>query len=214
MLARRDIRVAVIGAAQLALQNVVGKTADQFTRIRRAETNRVVHRVFQRVAFVRESGWDIQNIAGLQLFINDGFKRIDLEQIRVRAMLLQLQLLAYAPAAATGSLNDKDIVLIQMRTHAAARDGKGDHQIVNTPVWQRAERTHQRSGRFMPVVYGLNQQRPVVLAEVVVTLERAVADLPFTILMTDQTAIDFAFHRQSRQFVRGERINEVVEPAF
>ncbi|ESE95365.1 regulatory protein [Salmonella enterica subsp. enterica serovar Virchow str. ATCC 51955] len=38
----------------------------------------IVHGVFQRIAFMRESWRNIQNVARLQLFINNGLERIDL----------------------------------------------------------------------------------------------------------------------------------------
>ncbi len=214
MIARRQVRIAVIRAAQLTLQNVIGEAADQFAGIWRAETDRIVHGVFQRIAFVRESWWNVQDIAGFQLFIDDGFKRGDLQQVRMRAVLLQLQFFAHAPATSPGSLNDKHIVLIKMWANAAAGDREGDHQIVNPPVRQFAKRTHQRGGGFMPVIDRLYQQRPVVLAEMIIAFERTVANLPFTVLMADESAVDFAFHCQSSQFVRREWINKVVKPTF
>lgn len=101
-----------------------------------------------------------------------------------------------------------------MRANAAAGNGKGDHQIVDTPVRQSAERAHQGGGGFMPVVYRLYQQRPVALTQMIVAFERAMADLPFAILMANESAVDFAFHRQPRQLIRRERIDKVAKPTF
>ena len=78
MSARWNIRIAVVVAAQFTLQHIIGKSANQFPRIWRAKTHGIVHRIFQRVAFMRESWRNIKNIARLQLFIDDGFERIDL----------------------------------------------------------------------------------------------------------------------------------------
>lgn len=99
----------------------------------------------------------------------------------MRAVLLQLQFFAHAPATSPGSLNNKHIVLIKMWANAATGYGEGDHQIVNPPVRQFAKRTHQRGGGFMPVIDRLYQQRPVVLAEMIIAFERTVANLPFTV---------------------------------
>ena len=151
---------------------------------------------------MREPRRDIQNIAGLHLFIDYGFERVDLQQVRVRTMLLHRHLFAHAPAAATGTLNDKHVVLVEMRADAASRNGKRDHQIVDAPVGKGAERVHQRRRRLVPVIDRLYQQRPVIFAQMVVALKRTVADLPFTVLMTDQATVDFALHRQSGQLVR------------
>ncbi|MNY61177.1 hypothetical protein D3C86_1978290 [compost metagenome] len=40
------------------------------------------------------------------------------------------------------------------------------------------------------------------------------ADLPFSVLMADEATVDFALHRQTGQFVRGDRIDEICDPAF
>lgn len=66
----------------------------------------------------------------------------------------------------------------------------------------------------MPVVYRLYQQRPVALTQMIVAFERAMADLPFAILMANETTVDFAFHRQPRQLIRRERIHKVAKPTF
>ncbi len=158
---------------------------------------------------MREGRGDIEDITRLQLLINDRFKGIDLQQIRVRTVLLHRHFIAHAPAAAAGTLNDKHIVLVEVRTHAAARYGERDHQVVNTPVRQRPEGMHQGGTLLVPVIHRLYQQRPVGFTQVIVALKRAVADVPFTILMTDQAAVDFALHRQPSQLVRREGIDKV-----
>ena len=142
MFARRHIRIAVAIAAQLALQNIVGKAADHLATARCAEPNRVVERVFQGVTLMREPRRNVENIAWLQLFINNPFERIHLKQVRMRTVLFHRHFLAHAPAAATRTLNNKHVVLVQVRTHAATRNGEGDHQIVHPPVGQGAERAH------------------------------------------------------------------------
>ncbi|XNM78049.1 hypothetical protein ACLK19_07725 [Escherichia coli] len=53
----------------------------------------------------------------------------------------------------------------------------------------------------------------------IVAFERAVADLPFAILATDQSTVNFAFHRQSRQLVWRDWVNKIIKsvltpPAF
>lgn len=60
------------------------------------------------------------------------------------AVLFHRHLFPDAPAPTAGALNDKHIILIQMRTDAAPGYREGDHQIVDTPVRQSAERMHQR----------------------------------------------------------------------
>ena len=134
----------------------------------------VVQRGFVGHAIVRESWWNIEDIARLQIFINDRRERIDVQQCRMRAELTHRQLIAHAPAAAAHALNNKDVILIDMRADAAAGDGEGDHQVVDTPVRQGAERVHQRRRRFMPVVNRLHQQGPVVFAQVIVAFEGSV----------------------------------------
>ncbi len=132
----------------------------------------------------------------------------------MRAELTHRQLVAHAPAAAAHPLNDKHVVLIDMRTHAAARYREGDHQIIQTPVRQDAERTHQLRGGHMPVVHRLRQQRPAGFAQIVKVLKRTIAGLRFTVEMAHQTAIDFRLHRQPCQLVRGNRVDKIREGIF
>jgi hypothetical protein len=47
MVARRHVRIAVALAAQFALQNVVGKAAEQLAAAWRAIADGIVERVFQ-----------------------------------------------------------------------------------------------------------------------------------------------------------------------
>ena len=63
----------------------------------------------------------------------------------------------------------------------------------------------------MPVVYRLRQQRPAGLAQPVEVGEGTVAGLPLTVFMADQAAIDFGFHRQTRQLVWRNRVNKARE---
>jgi len=48
----------------------------------------------------------------------------------------------------------------------------------------------------------------------IVALERAVADFPFTVLMTDQAAVHLVLHRKTGQFVRGERVDKILNAAL
>ena len=64
----------------------------------------------------------------------------------------------------------------------------------------------------MPVIHRLHQQRPVILAQVVEALEGAVRNLPTAVLVADQAAVHFVFHRQSGQLIRGDRIDKVLKP--
>ena len=91
---------------------------------------------------MRESRRNVENITRLQLFIDNPFKRVNLKQVRMRAVLLHRDFFAHAPAAAARTLNDEHVVLVKMWTYAAARHGEGDHQIVHAPVGQGAERAH------------------------------------------------------------------------
>jgi ABC-type antimicrobial peptide transport system permease subunit len=47
MIAGRHVRIGIALAAQFALQNIVGKAAEQLAGIRRAIADRIVERVFQ-----------------------------------------------------------------------------------------------------------------------------------------------------------------------
>ncbi|MNC33046.1 hypothetical protein D3C75_814270 [compost metagenome] len=81
-----------------------------------------------------ETWWDIENIARLHFFVDDGVERFNLQQIRMRAVLFQGDFFPNTPATAANTLNDKHVVLVVMRANAAAWYRERDHQIVNSPV--------------------------------------------------------------------------------
>ena len=121
MVARRHVWIGVALAAQFALENVVGKSAEQLAGIRRAIADRIVERVFQRIPLMRESWRNIENIPRLHLFIDNRLEGVNLQQVRMRAVLFHRHFFPDAPASTAGALNDKHIILIQMRADAAAR---------------------------------------------------------------------------------------------
>ncbi|SPW26435.1 Uncharacterised protein [Edwardsiella tarda] len=188
--------------AKVVRQHMVGETADQLAGVGGTETDGVVERILQGVALVREVGRNIENIAGAQLHIDNGLEGIDLEQIRMRAVLTALPFLPDTPASAAATLDDEDIILVDVWADATAGNREGDHQIVHPPVRQVAERSHQRRRRGMPVIDRLYQQRPVGLAQVVIAGKRTMAHLPRPLLVTDQAAVHLLLHRQPGQFVR------------
>ncbi|MNC46625.1 hypothetical protein D3C75_956510 [compost metagenome] len=85
-------------------------------------------------AVVREARRNIQDIARRQIFIDNRLERFHVQQRRMRAKLLQRQFVTHAPAAAPHALDDKYVVLIDMRPYAATRNRERDHQIVQPPV--------------------------------------------------------------------------------
>ena len=194
MLAAGEVRIAVVLAAEIVLQHIVGEAADQVAAVWPAEADGVVQGGFVGYAVVRESRWNIEDVARLQIFINDRWERIDVQQCRMRTELTHRQLVTHAPAAAAHALNNKDVILIDMRADTAAGDGEGDHQVVQAPVRQYAERAHQLGGRHMPVVYRLGQQGPTGFAQPVEMFKRTIAGLPFAVFQADQPAVDFRLH--------------------
>jgi hypothetical protein len=61
-----QIRIAVMLAAQIVFQRVIGKAADQIAAVWPTETDGVVQRGFMGKAVVRESWWNVEDIARLR----------------------------------------------------------------------------------------------------------------------------------------------------
>mgnify|MGYP000196517754 CR=1 FL=1 len=78
MVAGWHVRIGIALAAQFSLQNIVSKAAEQLAGIWRAIADRLVKRIFQRIAFMRESWRNVENIARFHLFIDDGLEWINL----------------------------------------------------------------------------------------------------------------------------------------
>ena len=87
MFAAGQIRIAVVLAAEIVFQRIIGKAADQIAAVWPTEADGVVQRRFVSDSVVRESGRNVQNIARLQILINDRRERVNVQQRRMRAEL-------------------------------------------------------------------------------------------------------------------------------
>jgi hypothetical protein len=80
-------------------------------------------------------------------------------QRRVRNEL-EIALSAHAPAALTCGLHEKDIVAVEVWSHAAARRGVAHHDVVEAGVWQEGELPKQACGVRERELHALDEKRP------------------------------------------------------
>ena len=78
-----EIGVAVTLGAHLVVDQVIGEGGDERLGVRCAETDREVHGGLDGVAFVGESGRNVEDVARLHDDINDGIERLAMQQGRV-----------------------------------------------------------------------------------------------------------------------------------
>jgi hypothetical protein len=148
---RRRLRAQVrIRIAPLADIQCVGKVLqellDQLRRCRRAKADRVCHALGQRDAVVRDIGWQVKHVAGLQLAVVRGAKIAqDLER-NIRQQL-EVALRARPPAAPAGPLQQEYIVRVEVRADAAAGNRIADHQVIEARVRDEVESLQQRGRR-------------------------------------------------------------------
>ena len=113
---------------------------------------------------------------------------------------------AQLPATPAAGLQQEDIVLIDVRAHAAARRGVADHDVVEAPARYEVERFQQLGDFGHIVIHGLHQQRPAAdrQARESLLVERAMADLPRLVgaMLLDQPGFDAFLAGQARQIVR------------
>ena len=65
-------RSAVVLAAEIIFQRVIGKAADQIAAVWPAEADGVIQRRFVSDPVMRESRWNIEDVARFQILINNG----------------------------------------------------------------------------------------------------------------------------------------------
>ncbi len=84
------------------------------------------------------------------------------------------------PAPASVALKQEYVVVVEVRTDAAAGSGVADHHVVDPPAGQEAELLQQLGDFRDELVYRLDQQGPVLFRQVLVVLllERATAHFP------------------------------------
>ena len=107
---------------------------------------------------MRATWRNIQNVTRFGDHINTIDKRRDLQQPRVRTDRLQTGVWhADTPMPLALALNDKYIILVQMRTDTTAWCGVADHQIVYAPVRNKPKRLNQLRCFRVPVIDRLHQ---------------------------------------------------------
>ena len=159
---------------------------------------------------MRHAGWQVQHVTGLQHPIMAG---------REAAQHFEFNIFATSqrrigrgidlPMPLALGLQQKHIVLIDMRTHRPSGGGKTDHDVVNAPTWQKIEMRQQTAHIAIPLVHILHQQRPVVVRQAgeVVFRKRPVAHAPTVVacVVLDQTRQHAVFAGQTRQIFRLDR---------
>lgn len=116
------------------------------------------------------------------------------------------------PAPASVALKQEYVVVVEVRTDAAAGSGVADHYVVDPPAGQEAELLQQLGDFRDELVDRLDQQGPVLFRQVLVVLllERATAHFPrgFPVFEDDARFHRF-LQRQPGQLVGGQRAFEV-----
>lgn len=168
--------------------------------------------MFERDAVMREAGRNVQNIAGQQFDIDDGFKKIGVQQRRLRGELPVLPQIVDAPAAPPGALANEDVVQIDRRPDPAAGRGVTDHRVVEAPFRDKRKRRHHLHHRRRPVIRRLHDQGPILFAQMFIRFKRPELGLPLPVFFIHQPRLDLGLARQTGQFIGADQIGEMFEP--
>ena len=91
-----------------------------------------------------KTGRNVQNVAGQQLHVDDGLKRVHMQQRRMRGKLAVLPARAHAPVAPPRALADEHVIQINVRPHATLGRGVRNHHIVQPPLRNERKWLDQR----------------------------------------------------------------------
>ncbi|MPM74834.1 hypothetical protein SDC9_121823 [bioreactor metagenome] len=178
---RRAIRFAQrIGNAQQRL-------ACQFVALWRTKADGVRHALALGHAVMRPARRQVQHVAGLEhifLFGHEVGQNLHRHAVDQRLIVLSPD----APAPLAVRLQQKHVIAVEVRAHAAAVASPTDHQIVKPCLGHKAELVKQRARGRMVQVHALHQQRPLARFQrwQAAALERPVAQLPAALALLDQ----------------------------
>ncbi len=212
---RLGVGVGVALFVRQELTEKISEVGQDLSSAGRAKAYRVRHAFVHRDAAVSNARWQVEHVTGLQYPLVGLFEAGKNAQIAVlEQRAVGVAHLPDFPAALAVALEQKHIVVVEMRANSATWGGIADHHIVNAPARQKAEWL-QQGGHFRhELVDRLDQQRPLALwqgAECVLG-ERPATHLPRALaVFQDNARLDFFFQAQTGQFVRADRILEIGE---
>ncbi len=160
---------------------------------------------------MRKARRDVQNIAGQQFDINDGFEGIGMQQRGVGGKFPVIAPVAHAPVAPPGTLANKDVVQVNVRTDAAAGRGVADHHVIEAPLWNKRKRRHQCGHLGRPVVHRLHDERPTLVAKTGIGLERAGLGLPLAGVLVNQARLHLFFAGQAGQVIGADQVRTMLK---
>lgn len=205
------IGVALLIGEELAEE--VGEMGQHFGGAGRAEADRVGHALVFGDAVVGEARGQVEHVAGLQDPLVALFEVGEDAQVGVLAQrAVAAAHLSDFPAPASVALKQEYVVVVEVRTDAAAGSGVADHYVVDPPAGQEAELLQQLGDFRDELVDRLDQQGPVLFRQVLVVLllERATAHFPRGFpVFEDDARFHRLLQRQPGQLVGGQRAFEV-----
>lgn len=189
-----EVWIVVVFVVEIVFQYIVGEVVDQVVVVWFVEVDGVVQGGFVGYVVVWEFWWNIEDVVWLQIFINDWWEWIDVQQCWMWIELMYWQFVIYVLVVVVYVLNNKDVILIDMWVDIVVGDGEGDYQVVQVLVWQYVEWMYQFGGRYMLVVYCLGQQGLIGFVQFVEMFKRIIVGLLFVVFQVDQLVVDFWFY--------------------
>jgi hypothetical protein len=112
---------------------------------------------------VRDAGRQVKNIACTSHMAFVTFELVQENKIIAGSRVLSKFLCRQSPLAHPDTLAQENVVIITMGTDAAARGGKADHQVIDTPIWDEWHQVENISKCWKVFLDVMNEQGPVAL---------------------------------------------------
>ena len=207
---RFQLRIAVAILVLQAAEHVIAIMRDEFAVRRRAKADRIGHAIIaDGDAIMRNARRQIKNVARFEKpFVDRLEVREDTQIVMWQELARGIASAADLPAAPAQALNEKHVVMVEMRAHAAAIDRIAHHHIVDPPIRNESKRGNERGNLRHQVIDRLHQQGPGLLAQPAKPRfrQRAMFDFPTVTRagarMRNQARFDAFFTGEAGELIR------------
>ena len=158
-------RVFVQGGVFKRIGHAQGQFGCQAGALGHAKTHGIGHATLaHRDAVVGPAGGQVKHVAGFQhvFFFGHEIRQNFQGHIGLQA---EVFLAADAPVAFAGGLQQKHVVAVKVRPHAATFAGPGNHQVVQPRIGHETEAVEELVQRIVVQIHPLHQQGPAGLVD-------------------------------------------------
>ena len=105
------------------------------------------------------------------------------------------------PLTASGALQEKYIITVEMWAYTGAIACVTHHDVIEPPAREKSDVAAERGDTLMPLIKTLYQKGPLIVSTEVLSSKWTLLLLPDAIAARDQPTLDVFFHCEPCQFI-------------